>query len=101
LPDGSGTQTTATVAGLHVERNQFGEVCAVFSVTVHGSFQYWTGAESVTMTQDPPAQLQQTRSSPEGTRLARRTPWTARRVRDGRLVAELNKLLALFSATEW
>ena len=56
MPDGSGTQTTATAAGLHFERNQFGEVCAGFSVTVHGSFQYWTGAESVTMTQDPPAQ---------------------------------------------
>jgi hypothetical protein len=70
LPDGSGTQTTATVAGLHFERNQFGGVCAVSSVTVHGSFQYWTGALSVTMTQDPPAQPQQTCSSPEGTRLA-------------------------------
>jgi hypothetical protein len=155
FPDGSGTQTTATVADLHFERNQFGEVCAVFNVTVHGSFQYWTGAEFVTMTQDPPAQRQQTCSSPEGMRLAladaldctagtfNLTGWTTHapyiifrgsdgstlfggttleplvltaitaeqreaicdlearltRLPDRRLVAELNKLLALFSAT--
>jgi hypothetical protein len=47
------TSTTATVAGLHFEQSQFGEICAVFDLTVHGSFQYWTGSEFVTMTQDP------------------------------------------------
>ena len=155
FPDASITPTTATVTGLHFERNQFGEVCAVFNVTVHGSFQYWTGAEFVTMTQDPPAQRQQTCSSPEGTRLAlanaldctagtfNLTGWTTHvpniifrgsdgstlfggttleplvltattaeqreaicdlearltRLPDRRLVAELNRLLALFSAT--
>jgi hypothetical protein len=43
----------ATVAGLHFELNQFFEVCAVFDITVHGSFQYWTGSEFATYTQDP------------------------------------------------
>ena len=59
FPDANYTATTATVTGLHLERNQFGNICAVFNVTVHGSFQYWTGAEIVTMTQDPPAQRQE------------------------------------------
>jgi hypothetical protein len=59
FPDASSTPTTATVTGLHFERNQFGDICTVFNVTVHGSFQYWTGAEFVTMTQDPPAQRQE------------------------------------------
>ncbi len=47
------TPTTATVAGLHFEESQFGEACAAFDLTVIGSFQYWTGSEFVTMTQDP------------------------------------------------
>jgi hypothetical protein len=58
FPDGTGTPTTATVAGLHFERNQFGEICAVYDLTVHGSFQYWTGSEFVTMTQQPVPQRQ-------------------------------------------
>jgi hypothetical protein len=145
----------ATVEGLHFERNQFGEVCAVFNVTVHGSFQYWTGAEFVTMTQDPPAQRQESCSFPDAMRLDLAfaldceagtfdlTRWTIHatnivfrgsdgstyftgatldplvltattadqreaicdlearlpRLPDRRLVAELNELLALFSAT--
>jgi hypothetical protein len=59
----------ATVAGLHFERNQFGEVCAVFNVTVHGSFQFWTGAEFVTMTQNPPAQRQENCFTPSTTQI--------------------------------
>jgi hypothetical protein len=50
------TSTTATVTGLLFEANQFSETCAVFDVTVHGSFQYWTGSEFVTMTQEPTPQ---------------------------------------------
>ena len=42
----------ATVEGLHFEPNQFGEFCAVFDITVHGSFQYWTGSEFATYTQE-------------------------------------------------
>jgi hypothetical protein len=42
----------ATVAGLRFELNQFGEFCAVFDITVHGSFQYWTGSEFATYTQE-------------------------------------------------
>ena len=40
----------------------------MFNVTVHGSFQFWTGAEFVTMTQDPPAQRQENCFSPTLTR---------------------------------
>jgi hypothetical protein len=57
--EGDFTALPTTVSGLHFERNQFGEICAVFNVTIYGSFQYWTGAEFVTMTQDPPAQRQE------------------------------------------
>jgi hypothetical protein len=43
----------ATVAGLHFEQSQFFEVCTPFDVTVNGSFQYWTGSEFATYTQNP------------------------------------------------
>jgi hypothetical protein len=47
-------QTTAQVASLAFESpNEYGEICVAFDLTVHGTFQYWTGAEFVTMTQDP------------------------------------------------
>jgi hypothetical protein len=52
-----GTPTTATVAGLHFELLG-DQVCAVYDLTVHGSFQYWTGSQFVTMTQQPVPQRQ-------------------------------------------
>jgi len=67
----SGSDFTAlptTVSGLHFERNQFGEICAVFNVTIYGSFEYWTGGYFTTMTQDPPAQGQENCLSPSSTR---------------------------------
>ena len=67
----SGSDFTAlptTVSGLHFERNQFGEICAMFNVTIYGSFEYWTGGYFTTMTQDPPAQRQENCLSPSSTR---------------------------------
>jgi hypothetical protein len=155
FPDGPGTPTTATVAGLHFELIG-GLVCAVYDLTVHGSFQYWTGSEFVTMTQQPVPQRQVDCQAADVVRLdltnyylncqagtfdtspytgfapdtrfasadggtligglflaplvltattdAQRTAIcdlqaNASRLSDKRLVAELNKLLALFSAT--
>ena len=147
----------ATVERLHLEQQPVtGEVCFVFDVTIHGSFQYWTGSEFVTMTQDPPAQRQANCQFSDAMKfdLAQWaldcpagvfdvTRWTSHahditfrgsdgsfyfasatldplvltattaeqreaicdlearlmRLRDRRLVAELNDLLALFSAT--
>jgi hypothetical protein len=48
-----GTTTTATVANLHFELTAFGEICAVFDLTVNGSFEFWTGSEFATYTQSP------------------------------------------------
>jgi hypothetical protein len=53
LPQGG--QGTVLVENLHFEARD-GQICAVFDVTVQGSFQYWTGSEFVTMTQDPATQ---------------------------------------------
>jgi hypothetical protein len=53
------TSFPALVERLHLEQQPVtGEVCFVFDLTIYGSFQYWTGSEVVTMTQDPPAQRQ-------------------------------------------
>jgi hypothetical protein len=48
-------QGTVLVENLHFEARD-GQICAVFDVTVQGSFPYWTGSEFVTMTQDPAPQ---------------------------------------------
>jgi hypothetical protein len=53
---GSDTELPATVANLHFELDG-AEVCARFDLTVHGSFQFFTGSEFVTMTQQPVPQL--------------------------------------------
>jgi hypothetical protein len=62
------TELPATVADLHYAQDQFGAICAVYDVTVHGSFQYWTGAYFTTMTQQTVPQRSETCFSPELTR---------------------------------
>lgn len=62
------TELPATVANLHFAQDQFGAICAVYDVTIYGSFQYWTGAYFTTMTQQPVPQRSETCYGPELTR---------------------------------
>lgn len=46
--------TKTRVADLIFESpDEYGEICVRFDLTVHGTFQYWTGSEFVAMTQAP------------------------------------------------
>jgi hypothetical protein len=62
------TELPATVANLHYAQDQFGAICAVYDVTISGSFQYWTGSEFVTMTQQTAPQRSERCYGPELTR---------------------------------
>jgi hypothetical protein len=62
------TELPATVADLHFAQDQFGAICAVYDVTISGSFQYWTGGYFTTMTQQPVPQRSERCYGPELTR---------------------------------
>ena len=62
------TELPATVGNLHYARDQFGAICAVYDVTISGSFQYWTGGYFTTMTQQTAPQRSERCYGPELTR---------------------------------
>jgi hypothetical protein len=63
-----GVTTTATVANLHFEQNTSGDACAMFDLTVQGSFQYWTDSEFATYTQQPVPQRIENCQAPDAFR---------------------------------